>query len=167
MTVSQLLSICAFHQGHSVEASTHVRVGRNEDRNLFPFLKFFFPGEWPLQVKPEKSLFESGCAYFPFFFPWDKLHWMLQKWINVALSTICFLWVKILYLRLHESGKNRNAMHYGSACRSILNMIIILRPKTLAADIRMWACCLVPRARLKCNYTCRNLGKLFYPLENK
>lgn len=105
----------------TVEASTQVRVGRNEDGNLFPFLKLFFPGEWRLQVKPEKSLFESWCAYFQFFFSWDKLHWMLQNWINVVLSTICFLWLKILYLLIHESGKNRKAMHYGSACRSILN----------------------------------------------
>lgn len=68
MTVCQLLSICAFHQGHSVEASIQVRAGRKEDKNLFPFLRLFSPMKVMLQVKPEKSLSESGCAYFLFFF---------------------------------------------------------------------------------------------------
>lgn len=60
------------------------------------------------------------CA-FPIFFSWDKLHWMMQNLIHTALSTICFLWLKILNLLVRELGKNSKAMHYGSACRSILN----------------------------------------------
>lgn len=135
--------------------------GEDEDKNLFPFLKLFSPMKVMLASKTWKEFIWVRMCIIPFFFfPWVKLHWMLQNWINVALSTICFLWLKIVYLLIHKSGKNRKAMQYGSACRSILNdnhFLIQLRPYTLAADLREWAYCLVPRS-----YTCRNLGKLFY-----
>lgn len=121
MRVYQLLSICAFHQGHCVGASIQVRVRRNGDNNLFPFKAFFHVSD--VGKRNPKRVYLSQDVHISnfFFFSWDKLHWMMQNLIHIALSTICFLWLKILKLLVRESGKNRKAMHNGSACRSILN----------------------------------------------
>lgn len=120
MAVYQLLSICAFHQGHC--GGLNPREGGEEWRwESVSVPKAFFPRRVTFASKTWKEFIWVMMCIFPIFFSWDKLHWMLQNWINVVLSTICFLWLKILYLLIHESGKNRKAMHYGSACRSILN----------------------------------------------